>query len=190
MRRAITFAAAAPSFGSHEVQAGIDSGRGARARDDPAVFDEQYIGIHRCEGVVVREALGVHPVRGCTSAVENACSCEHERPAADAQDPRAAGLCLAQHPYDLRMNGVVDHMRGNRDQVGVVCRGQPLGDEHGVPLAGGHRARFGRHDVKVEGRTTHIGTVDSEDFADNAELEGGHMGEREEHDLFQHGGSL
>ena len=80
MRRAITLVTALPEFAAHEVQAGVDAGRGAGAGDQVAVVDEQHVAVHaRAVGIAPGQVVGVHPVRGAGAPVQQAGRAGDER---------------------------------------------------------------------------------------------------------------
>ena len=72
MRRAITLVAGGTVLFAHDVQHRIDVRRGACARDDPAVFDEEHVRVYRdcgsCTlGAKTCIALGLMSQRSCTA---------------------------------------------------------------------------------------------------------------------------
>ena len=110
---------------------------------------------------------------------------ERERPAADAEHPRATGVGLADH-LEVALVDPVDLVSGHREQVGVGRELEAVHDVHGEAEARAHRAGIGGDHLEVEGRSAGVGAVDAEHLADHPELERGDAGQGEGDDLVQH----
>ena len=105
-----------------QVQARIEARGRAGARDDAPVLHVQHVGVDVDRGVHRGHRVGVHPVRRRAAAVENAGCREHERAAADAQQPCTARGGVAddiEHPrVDARP--LLARRRRDHDEVGLV----------------------------------------------------------------------
>ena len=161
----------AAEFTPDQVQTGVDSRRGTRAGDQVAVVDEQHIAVDLGCRVLAREFVGVHPVRRTGSAVEQSGGARDEGARAHGEDDRTGvgggpdgGQCLRQI---LRSTD-----RRNGDQVGAdqvveaMIRGQGRADGGAKWLTRDRTA-----DLEVEVGHAVAGAVDTEDLADDAELE-------------------
>jgi hypothetical protein len=179
MRRATTFATAAPS--SFRTM--------CSARHDLVILDEEHVGVDGGCRKARGEAVGVHPVGGRSAPVEDARLGQCERPAADAEHPGTPRLRSADH-LEIRLVDVVELMGRNRDQVRVGGGLETRVDHHVEPETGANRPGDRRGDREVEGWPTHVGAVDAEHLAHHAEFEGGDPGKGEQNDLLEHEASI
>jgi hypothetical protein len=162
-------------FLTQQVLAGIEPRGGAGARDDATVLHVQHVGVDVDRRVHRGHRVGVHPVGRRLAPVEHAGRGEDERPAADAQQPRAPGGGVADDAEHAGIGAPPPFARCRRDhdEVGLVGERQVVVDVEGEAELGLHHTGFGRDDAEVEVRDAVIGAVEPEGLAGDTELEGG-----------------
>ena len=92
MRRETVAATSAPKSHVDDVQAEVDTGRGAGRGHDRVVDDVQHARVELDERIARTQLVGEHPVRRRAPAVEQPRGSEHECARADRDDPRAAAM--------------------------------------------------------------------------------------------------
>ena len=165
----------AAEFATHQMQAGVDAGRGPGAGDQVSVVDEQHVAVYPRGRIHPRQLLGVHPVRGTPAPVQQAGRARHERSGADGQDRRAALRGRPERGQSLRRIGLRP-LRGmhGRDRHQVSTR-EPVESVLGNHLCADGRvqgpARLRPAYPEVDARDTVGFAVDAEYLADDAEFE-------------------
>ena len=173
---------------SHDVEGGVDSGRGARPGDHFPVVDEQDFGVDIGAGILAGQAVGVHPVGCRATAFEHPGLRENECSAADAEHPCAAGLRAADD-VEVPLVDVADRLSGDGDEVRVGGDGQVVADDHVEAEARADGPRVGGGDGEVEGGGAAVAAVDPEDLADDSEFEGRDARNGEQDHFLEHDAS-
>jgi hypothetical protein len=139
-----------------------------------AVLDEQHVGIDARGREQCTELVGVPPVGGAGTTVEQTRVAEQEGSRADRQHPGTSGMGTPEDLEDgLRGRGIgVTAVRRGDDQVGLVRGVQPVGEDHRHPvveLDGLLRVLGAR--AEVDRGHAVVGAVDPEDLLDDPDLE-------------------
>ena len=159
---------------TQQVQARVQPGGRAGARDDAAVLHVEHVGVDVDRGVHLGHRVRVHPVRRRAAPVQHAGGGEDERPAADAQQPCSAGGRVPDDVEHARVGASPPLARSRRDdhEVGLVGEGQVVVDVEREAELGLHDPGIRGHDAEVEVRDAVIRAIEAESLARDAELEG------------------
>ncbi len=176
-------------FDPDQVEGCVYSRGRAGTRDHAPVFDKQHVWVDVGVRVPGGESIGVHPVSGRPAAVEDAGLSEHERAAANPENPRTARLGIPNHREESLI-GARDDVRRHCDEVGVCCRFEPRGDDHVVAEAGPHRTGIRGSDGEVERRAAGVAAIDPENLAEHAEFERGDARQGKDNNFLQHETSM
>lgn len=157
------------------------------AGDDRVLVDVEHVRLDPGTRVAAGEFVGVAPVRGTASLVEQPGLAQEEGPGADAQDP---GATLHSSPQFLGQAVRLAHIEVVGRDADEVRRGQPLQAVPGPHLeavAGRHAVASGRDKSEVVRGQRVVAAVDPEDLAEHAQLERMGTLEGQDGDVVKHG---
>ena len=149
------------------MQARVNPRCRSRTRDDAVILHIKHVGVDVDLRVHVSKGLRVHPMRCCTTAIEQSGCRQGERTATDGEHPGSARDRPFERCGDSRIHRAPRSTRNGseHDHVGVISEGEVVFDVHRVADAAADSTGLGSQHSKVERLDAVVGAIETEGFA-------------------------